>query len=288
VSDIPVAIERKKIDPSTVVGSRIFDNNDVEPNVGGIDGDVEVEDFRHWNDWDSIPAAAAASFEYSTGDIAPASLCTPVKDYYTYDTYMLTAGHNMSYIHPTPKYAGASARPKKTNNEFNDGENPSHGNVGLDVLDAGYMFHNNQNTPMTYEFATGYGGTRGEISGTISRDKLKDLNGRETSPYESISLICGRTDTYRYLEIDSIGGNAFETTLSDSKPKGGDSGSPYVYKISGFSTSKLETPGDTEVGKILSDTTTVIAGVHQGSTTTVSGTIGTSMPDIESEYSVTI
>jgi len=279
VADIPVTVKRTKIASSNSADEK----PSVEPKSVSKN---DIDDFKYWHDWNEIPAGAAANFEYDLGYEGQGTLCTPVKD--GTKELMLTAGHNLRRSNLT--LVGAAGKPPEGDHEFDEEKYSDDGSVGTDNLDAGLLDTTSLNVDMQYAYATDYGTTTGDITGTVSKSKLKDIEDNGTSTYETFWRQGAKTGRNSVFGIAEVGSNAFRTTLSSSNTENGDSGGPYHIEFDlTTSSERLETPTDQEITEILSDGgNSNIAGVHQGYDPEESKTVATSMPDIEQKWGVSI
>jgi len=279
VADIPVTVKRTKVEQAN--------STDGEPTVEPKSvSKNDIDNFKYWNDWNEIPAGAAADFEYNLGYHGQGTLCTPVKD--GTQEFMLTAGHNLRLSNLT--LVGAAGKPPEDDHEFDEEKYSDDGSVGTDNLDAGLLDTTSLSVDLQYAFATDYGTTTGDITGTVSKSKLKDIENNGTSSYETFWRQGAKTGRDSYFGIDKVGSKAFRTTLSSSNTDNGDSGGPYYIEFDlTTSIETLEAPGDQDVAEILSNGGNCnIAGVHQGYDDSINQTVATSMPDIENEFGVTI
>jgi len=277
VPDIPVTVERTKVKPA----NSIDDEPTAEPKSVSQN---DIDDLKYWHDWDEIPAGAAANFEYYLEKEGQGTLCTPVKD--GTRELMLTAGHNLQYYNLTLN--GAAGKPPVDDHEFEEEAHSDYGLVGTDNLDAGLLDTTSLVVDMQYAFAD-YGTTTGDITGTVSKSRLKDIENNGTLSYETFWRQGAKTGRDSYFGIDEVGSNAFRTTLSSSNTERGDSGGPYHIE---FNLTRpietLEIPGGQNIAEILSNGNSNIAGVHQGDDPEGSKTVATSMPDIEQKWEITI
>ncbi|WMT09008.1 hypothetical protein NP511_05095 [Natrinema thermotolerans] len=267
VRDIPVSVERISTKSAT---PRLQDD---EPNY-------------YWSDWDEIPAGSACKVALYDDSVrigfGTGTLCTPI--YHNGTTKMLTAGHNITAPGISAQTEWLAGKPPKDESDLVPDETRLTGSPGPDTFDAATLGLESD-TQVTYELARGNGMTANDIVGSISEDKLKDIEDDGTMDGESFQRQGSRTGTSSGFGIDKIGSDGFVTTLDQDETDQGDSGGPYHLAISPMRASHL-------VGSdmILSpaEPTSHIAGVHQGNFVDGKYTAATSMYRIEEEFGVTV
>jgi hypothetical protein len=221
VQDIPVNVERVDVEQDTP---------ELEPAVDGMSVDDEAE--YYWEDWDELPAGAAMQMYNSIGGgeaeyNGVGTCCTPVDDNGT--TKMLTAGHMIDPPNaPESDYATASKPEDTVGLETGQYEyEGSNGNTSIRTFDAG-LLEPTGGTDFQYEFATTIGTTRGDISGTVSEDRLRDIEDDGTSRFGTLKRQGAITGSDTRYDITRVG---FDGFMTDSGVERGDSGGPFHLEL---------------------------------------------------------
>ncbi|ELY87708.1 hypothetical protein C483_17453 [Natrialba hulunbeirensis JCM 10989] len=132
--------------------------------------------------------------------------------------------------------------------------------------------HNTSGNALEYEFATNHGTTSGDIIGTLSRERIKDIEDDGTWDDEMTYHQGARTGEERGYGIEKVNDNAFQTDIPHDSVQQGDSGGPYYVRNT---SSVSPTPFD------------LIMGVHSWSDAD-ENTWGTIMEVIEDELGVEV
>ena len=260
VQDIPVTVVREKIDPRPLPDDASWDP-------------------MYWDDWDAVPAGACGYFENVFGDPFPATLCAPVYDDSDGSHKMITAGHC------TENGDSVAGRKPKDEMGFTVEKDDNSSGVGPGSFDAALL----DGVAMQYTFATDYGTTSGEILGTVSESKLKDIEDNGTGKYETFKRQGARTGESTQFGITEIQSEGFVTDLDESKTKGGDSGGPYhIYDDAPYVAKREEMIFPDEFDPQWNPFST-IAGVHQGLNSDYgSHPCATSMYRVEKKWEVEV
>lgn len=285
VKDIPVTVERKKVEAN---GQPTSAKNRDDPALSLAQQDPDYpEDFYYADDWSPVPGGAAAVFfKYGAG-AAAGTLATPVHN--GDQQNMVTAGHNVldgSSVLDTS--VTDSTSDISTDFEVNDVRNDN-GEPSVSNFDAA-LIGPAGDISMSYRMAAGSGWTgSGEIMGTLSRDRLRDIEDNGTISSETFIRRGARTGENKEFGIDDIDSEGFRPSLDENKTDGGDSGGPYYIKWeTKLSSGDRTLTTDIDPADYPKNTMLYIAGVHHGNSKEYNTTVATSMYRIEKEFEVTV
>ncbi|WP_247730192.1 hypothetical protein [Halovivax limisalsi] len=282
--EIPVTVTKEKAakpSPEPV---------DPVPLLNGPDPD----DFYYWRDWFRVPAGAACMFVDSMNaddfeNAGMGTLCTPVDDNGT--KKMLTAGHNILKTTPnddddnTP--IGLLEEPPE--NGFIDADfgtdRAEFSGSGYDVLDGASLNLINASN-VEYEFATLGGGTKGDIFGSLSADRLKDIEDHGTGYYEMLRQQGARTGEGGGFGIEEVNDNSFRTDRDHDEVQTGDSGGP-VHLLNDAPIRKIDGFVPAENVDMNMGTFSYIAGIHSWSDVN-KNTNATAVHVIEDKFGVEV
>jgi hypothetical protein len=242
---------------------------------------------HYWEDWsDNIPGGAGARFKIGD-NWEPATVCTPAYGGDVVGDIMITAGHALD--HPdAPETDSIDAQKPADNDDNHFVASPTFHEVDLDsYFDAGVMLRDT-GIDVQYGFATDWGGTTGDIVGSVSESRLKDIEDHGTNTYETLKQQGSRTGNNTGFGIRANTRKGFRTTLSNDDVDKGDSGGPYHIETAGPFT-QSDSHELVFGGDFIPDweSFNTIAGVHFAAQENL-GTFGTAMHSIEDEWPVEV